>query len=126
MHARNIRQSLARPVARGAALLSLAAVVGCAAAASQPSPVDTSARALVYGHIEASKPIEAVRLAKMLSARHPWATVLPNGDFFFEDVAPGTEDSPTRSLPFASIDAGLVFERQSGSVVGEGWPFVMP
>ena len=90
MHARNIRHSHARPLARVAALLSLAAVVGCAAAASQPSPVDTSARALVFGHIEASKPIQAVRLAKMLSARHPWATVLPNGDFYFEDVAPGS------------------------------------
>jgi len=32
-----------------------------------------------------------------------------------KDQAPGTDDSPTRSLPFASIDAGLVFERQSGS-----------
>ena len=74
---------------RAATLVSVAAVMGCAAAASQPSPVDTSARALVYGHIEASKPIQAVRLAKMMSARHPWATVLPNGDFFFADVAPG-------------------------------------
>jgi LPS-assembly protein len=32
-----------------------------------------------------------------------------------KDQAPGTDASPTRSLPFASIDAGLVFERQSGS-----------
>jgi LPS-assembly protein len=31
------------------------------------------------------------------------------------DVTPGTDDSPTRSLPFASLDAGLVFERPSGS-----------
>ena len=29
--------------------------------------------------------------------------------------APGTDDSPTRSLPFASLDAGLVFERAAGS-----------
>jgi LPS-assembly protein len=28
---------------------------------------------------------------------------------------PGADDSPTRSLPFASLDAGLVFERSSGS-----------
>jgi hypothetical protein len=89
MHARNIRHSIARPIARVASLLSLATVVGCAAAASQPSPVDTSARALVYGHIEASKPIQAVRLAKIGSARHPWATVMPNGDFYFENVSPG-------------------------------------
>jgi LPS-assembly protein len=35
--------------------------------------------------------------------------------YSLEDTAPGTDDSPTRSLPFASLDAGLVFERQSGS-----------
>ena len=84
MHLRN-----PRAVARVGFLVSLAAVMGCAAAASQPQPVDTSARALVYGHIEASKPIQAVRLAKIGSARHPWATVLPNGDFYFDNVAPG-------------------------------------
>ncbi len=32
-----------------------------------------------------------------------------------KDEAPGTDDSPTRSLPFASLDAGLVFERTAGS-----------
>ncbi len=32
--------------------------------------------------------------------------------YSLEDSAPGTDDSPTRSLPFASLDAGLVFERQ--------------
>jgi LPS-assembly protein len=32
-----------------------------------------------------------------------------------KDQAPGTDDSPTRSLPFASLDAGLVFERAVGS-----------
>ncbi|HSU42492.1 MAG TPA: LPS assembly protein LptD, partial [Polyangiaceae bacterium] len=35
--------------------------------------------------------------------------------YSLRDVAPGTDDSPTRSLPFASLDAGLVFERPSGS-----------
>jgi LPS-assembly protein len=35
--------------------------------------------------------------------------------YSLHDVAPGTDDSPTRSLPFASLDAGLVFERPSGS-----------
>ena len=29
--------------------------------------------------------------------------------------APGSDDSPTRSLPFATLDAGLVFERNTGS-----------
>ena len=32
-----------------------------------------------------------------------------------KDQEPGTDDAPTRSLPFASLDAGLVFERASGS-----------
>jgi LPS-assembly protein len=35
--------------------------------------------------------------------------------YSLNDTAPGAEDSPTRSLPFASLDAGLVFERSSGS-----------
>jgi LPS-assembly protein len=35
--------------------------------------------------------------------------------YSLRDVAPGTDDTPTRSLPFASLDAGLVFERASGS-----------
>jgi LPS-assembly protein len=32
-----------------------------------------------------------------------------------KNQAPGTDDSPTRSLPVASLDAGLVFERAAGS-----------
>jgi len=35
--------------------------------------------------------------------------------YALQDQAPGTDDSPTRSLPFATLDAGLVFERSSGS-----------
>jgi LPS-assembly protein len=35
--------------------------------------------------------------------------------YSLDGVAAGTDDAPTRSLPFASIDAGLVFERSSGS-----------
>jgi LPS-assembly protein len=35
--------------------------------------------------------------------------------YSLKDVAPGTDESPTRSLPFASLDAGLVFERATGS-----------
>ncbi len=35
--------------------------------------------------------------------------------YSLENAAPGTDDSPTRSLPFASLDAGLVFERTAGS-----------
>jgi LPS-assembly protein len=35
--------------------------------------------------------------------------------YSLDHTAPGEESSPTRSLPFASLDAGLVFERSSGS-----------
>jgi LPS-assembly protein len=35
--------------------------------------------------------------------------------YSLENQAPGTDDSPTRSLPFATLDAGLVFERATGS-----------
>ncbi len=50
----------------------------------------------------------------------PGFFVRPSGGFRYtqyslDNSAPGTEDSPTRSLPFASIDAGLIFERSSGS-----------
>lgn len=50
----------------------------------------------------------------------PGFFVRPSGGFRYtqyalDNTAPGTDDSPTRSLPFASLDAGLVFERQAGS-----------
>ena len=50
----------------------------------------------------------------------PGYFVRPSGGFRYtqyslEDNEPGTDDSPTRSLPFASLDAGLVFERAAGS-----------
>jgi LPS-assembly protein len=50
----------------------------------------------------------------------PGFFVRPSGGFRYTQYAlknndPGTEDSPTRSLPFASLDAGLVFERTAGS-----------
>ena len=35
--------------------------------------------------------------------------------YSLEDQAPGTDGSPTRSLPYATLDAGLVFERSTGS-----------
>ena len=50
----------------------------------------------------------------------PGFFVRPSGGFRYtqyslENTDPGTDDSPTRSLPFASLDAGLVFERSAGS-----------
>jgi LPS-assembly protein len=35
--------------------------------------------------------------------------------YALEHTAAGTDDAPTRSMPFAALDAGLVFERDSGS-----------
>jgi LPS-assembly protein len=35
--------------------------------------------------------------------------------YSLKDALPGTDESPTRSLPLASLDAGLVFERTAGS-----------
>ena len=35
--------------------------------------------------------------------------------YSLQDEAVGTDDAPTRSLPFGTLDAGLVFERMSGS-----------
>jgi LPS-assembly protein len=35
--------------------------------------------------------------------------------YSLEDEVPGTDAGPTRSLPFATLDAGLVFERSAGS-----------
>ncbi len=50
----------------------------------------------------------------------PGFFVRPSAGFRFtqyslKDPLPGTDDAPTRSLPFASLDAGLVFERSSGA-----------
>ena len=84
-----MRHAALRRPARAALAAVTIALAGCAAGVSQPQPVDTGARALVYGHIAAPKPIERVELAKMLSPRRPSAHVLPTGDFYFEDVAPG-------------------------------------
>ena len=35
--------------------------------------------------------------------------------YALDHTAPGADDAPTRSMPFAALDAGLVFERESGS-----------
>jgi hypothetical protein len=81
------RASTARAILATLAPLALAA---CAVATtSQPGPVDTPSRALIYGHIKAPKPIQAVELAKPMSARRPKARVLENGDFYFENIEPG-------------------------------------
>jgi len=36
-------------------------------------------------------------------------------EYSLQDETPGTDASPTRSLPFATLDAGMLFERSSGS-----------
>jgi hypothetical protein len=81
-----------RAASASAILATLAplALVACAVATtSQPGPVDTANRALIYGHIKAPKPVQAVELAKPMSARRPKARVLETGDFFFENIEPG-------------------------------------
>lgn len=35
--------------------------------------------------------------------------------YALDDAAPGADDAPERSLPFAALDAGLVFERAAGA-----------
>lgn len=84
-----MRRTLRRARRLTSPVLAALAITSCASAAYHPTPVDTGAHALIYGHIDAPQPVQAVRLAKMLSPRRPFARVLPNGDFFFEDVAPG-------------------------------------
>jgi hypothetical protein len=61
---------------------------GSVTTSRQAAPTGGVERALIYGHIKAPKPLQAVQLSRMLSPRHPSATVLPNGDFYV-DVAPG-------------------------------------
>jgi LPS-assembly protein len=36
-------------------------------------------------------------------------------NYWLDDVAPGNDDMPTRSLPIASVDAGMRFERDAGA-----------
>lgn len=40
--------------------------------------------------------------------------MLDAAGYSLRDVAPGTDDKPTRTLPLLSIDTGLIFERESG------------
>ena len=82
------------PLARVASL-SFAALAFSACAAATTSTgsgaagVDTERRALVYGHIDAPKRVQTVELAKVGSPRRPRGHVFDNGDFYFEDLAPG-------------------------------------
>ena len=67
----------------------LTMLAACATGGARPKAVNTETRALIYGHIEGPKAVQAVELAKMLSPRRPKAHVTERGDFFFEDVEPG-------------------------------------
>jgi hypothetical protein len=58
-------------------------------AAFVPQDVDTSRAGMVYGHFALDTPIERVELAPIAGVRRPVAQVLPNGDFYFPDLAPG-------------------------------------
>jgi hypothetical protein len=58
-------------------------------AAFMPQTVDTSRSGMVYGHLAVGVPIERVELTPIAGVRRASARVLPNGDFYFADVAPG-------------------------------------
>ena len=78
-----------RTISRRALLLSSLLIAACATGAARPGPVDTETRAMIYGHIDGPKTVQAVELAKMMSPRRPKAFVNEHGDFVFHDVEPG-------------------------------------
>lgn len=78
-----------RTVSRSTLLLSSLLLGACAGGTARPGPVDTETRAMIYGHIDGPKTVQAVELAKMMSPRRPKAFVNERGDFVFHDVEPG-------------------------------------
>jgi hypothetical protein len=58
-------------------------------AAFMPQSVDTSRSGMVYGHFASGSPVQRVELAPIAGLQRESATVLPNGDFYFADLAPG-------------------------------------
>jgi hypothetical protein len=77
-----------RHAIRLATAATVCSLVGCITAASL-GPVDTSTHTLVYGHIDAGKPLQDIEIAKMNSPRKSHGVVTPSGDFYFADVPPG-------------------------------------
>ena len=47
------------------------------------------------------------------------AVALRSTNYYLNDLAPGENDTPTRSLPIFSIDSGIKFERSAGK--NSGW-----
>jgi hypothetical protein len=74
---------------RSLILVPLAGLMSFTLAAFVPQSVDTSARGMVYGHLESPASIEQVELLRANSTRPHAARVLPNGDFYFSDLEPG-------------------------------------
>ena len=74
---------------RMALVVPLLGVMSFSLAAFMPASVDTSRSGMVYGHLALDARIEAVELAPIAGVRRPSTRVLPNGDFYFADVAPG-------------------------------------
>ncbi len=58
-------------------------------AAFVPQSVDTSRSGMLYGHFDVGARIDRVELAPIAGIRRPSARALPNGDFYFADLAPG-------------------------------------
>lgn len=78
-----------RTVSRSRLLLSSLLLGACATSAARSGPVHTETRAMIYGHIDGPKAVQAVELAKVMSTRRPNAFVNQHGDFVFHDVEPG-------------------------------------
>ena len=104
-------------------------------AAFMPQSVDTSRSGMVYGHFSAGTPVEQVELAPIAGVRRPVARVLPNGDFYFADLAPGqyvvarveakgqwralTSDRGVTALT-VGVDAGVINYAGSWELEGAG------
>lgn len=74
---------------RSLILVPLAGLMSFTLAAFIPQTVDTSRRAMVYGHFATPQPLERVELIRAHTTRPEAARVLPNGDFYFADIEPG-------------------------------------
>jgi hypothetical protein len=74
---------------RMAIVVPLLGFMSFSLAAFMPQTVDTSRSGMVYGHFAVGGSIERVELAPIAGVRRPSARVLPNGDFYFADLAPG-------------------------------------
>jgi hypothetical protein len=74
---------------RMALVVPLLGFMSFSLAAFMPQSVDTSRSGMLYGHFTLGAHIDRVEIAPIAGVRRPSANVLPNGDFYFADLAPG-------------------------------------